>query len=144
MEAPSQLHPPRDTYTATFWPWNTCLQDQAGLLSEEQVLSVSQICDWVCQPKQFSRIESCNASSQFLASSPLFIFPSPALDSCLLSDCKIKPVHSNGPIPSFPSPVGILKCQVIQSRHQYYSPRVKQNFGQDVQICFHFVYLQSC
>lgn len=64
---PPQLHPPRGTCRDTLWPWSTWLQDQAGLLlSKKQVLSVSQICAWVCQPKQFSRTENCNANSHLL------------------------------------------------------------------------------
>ena len=49
-----------------------------------------QIRDWVCQFNQFSEIESCNTNSQLLPSSPLFIFPAPALDSRWFTDCKTK------------------------------------------------------
>lgn len=60
-----------------------------------------QICNWVCQPNQFSRIESCNTNSQLLASSPLFIFPTPAIDlSWFTQTVRQKPIDCNGPTPS--------------------------------------------
>lgn len=81
-------------------------------------LASLQICDWVCQPNQFSKIECCNTNSQVLASSPLFIFPTPALDSGWFTDCETK-AHRWQQAHSFTTPTNSTDLENFAIRKEW-------------------------